>query len=628
MSFFGKNLFPAFVGAFLVVLVASCEEELNTIGEGVVAGEPFTTGKAEFDVFAFNKNIEAVQTNRLPIYQLGTYNDPVFGRTEARITAQLRLPINQNTGSTSNFFGDLTQATEDAAETDEVESTILENEQVKEVVLYIPYQLSQAFSRDSDGDGVPDEQEPGGENDPNNDIDGDGLGNNEERVQGSDPFNPDTDGDGINDADDDDFVPNVFPRKFELDSIFSTSVVEDNLVGAQFNLKVERSTFFLRDLDPNSNFEEAQEYFSNQQFSPTFTGELLADTQVTISNEEFISFQDDNPDTEDVDESEVIETRLNPGIRVNLSPEFFQENLIDKEGDSELLSQSNFNDFLRGLHISITPESTDEILLLLDLTQANLTITYEYDNFVAGEDGAQSTTERIERDFVLNFLQVSNNNVTGNAVNTLNNHPYPSEIVSSLDNGENTERIYLKGGAGTIAELLLFDEVDGSSIINEIKENNWIINEASLVFSIDRDAVGNSIEPPRIYLFNAETNQPLYNIATEFNSSDNPLGLFLNYDGIIEKDGELGDTYTVKITEHINNIIVRDSTNAKLALALTSNISIPNVAQAIGAGSVSDINVPIMSTVNPLGTVLFGSNVSPENESKKLKLQIFYTEAN
>ena len=622
MSFFGKNLFPAFVGAFLVVLVASCEEELNTIGEGVVAGEPFTTGKAEFDVFAFNKNIEAVQTNRLPIYQLGTYNDPVFGRTEARITAQLRLPINQNTGSTSNFFGDLTQATEDAAETDDEDSTIPENETVKEVILYLPYQLAPGNS-DSDGDGVPDEQEPGGENDPNNDLDGDGLGNNEERIKGTDPFNSDTDGDGTNDADDNDFVANTFPRKFDLDSIFGNSNIP-------FKMKVEESTFFLRDLDPNSNFEQAQEYFSNQQFSPLFTGEVLADTTIVITNEEFISFQDDDPETEEVDESLTIDTRSNPGIRINLDTQFFQDNLIDKEGGSELLSQSNFNNFLRGLHISVESSEIDEdIMLLLDLTQANITVTYEYDNFVTDDSDGTSvnSSEREERDFVLNFLQAANNAVSGNAVNTLNNESYSAEILSSLDNGENAERIYIKGGAGTIAELLLFDEVDGSSIINQIKQNNWIINEANLIFSIDRDAVANSIEPPRIYLFNAETNQPLYNIATEFNSSDNPLGLFLNYDGIIEKDGEIGNTYTVKITEHINNIIVRDSTNARLGLTLTSNISIPNVASAMTSEE-SDIDIPIMSTVNPLGTVLFGSNVSPENESKKLKLQIFYTEAN
>jgi hypothetical protein len=272
-------------------------------------------------------------------------------------------------------------------------------------------------------------------------------------------------------------------------------------------------------------------------------------------------------------------------------------------------------------------------MLLFDLTQANLTITYEYDNFVtddSGDNGTVNSTERVERDFVLTFLQNIAGNVTGNAVNTFNNDTYSPEISSQLDTNENAERIFLKGGAGIFTEVQLFDEVDGSAVINQIKQNNWIINEANLVFSIDGErlaSAGGTIEPPRIYLFNAETNQPLYNSFTEvFVDQENPLGIFLNYDGIINKEGDSGVDYTVRITEHINNLVVRDSTNARLGLALTSNIAISNVASAMNTGS--QVAVPIMSTVNPLGTVLFGSNVSAANESKKLKLQIFYTEAN
>jgi len=519
---------------------------------------------------------------------------------------------------------ELFQATEDVAETDDVDATILENETVKEVVLYLPYQLVPATNSDSDRDGVVDELDSD-PNDANSDTDGDGLTDNEERIKGTDPLDSDTDDDGISDPDDDDFVANTFPQKFDLDSIFGNR----NL---PFNIKVERSTFFLRDLDPNSNFEQSQEYFSDQQFAPAFVSEVLADTLITISNEEYLFFQEDDDETDDVDESLTLDSRQNPGIRINLDKEFFQTNLLDKEGDSELLSQSNFNDFIRGLHLSITPSESEDMMILLDLTQANLTVTYEYDNFTTDDtedDGTGNSSEKAERDFIFTFLQVNNNFVTGNAVNTFNNDAYPPSIASTLDDETNAERIYLKGGAGTFTEIQLFDEIDGSNIINEIKQNNWIINEANLVFSIDREALnaaGGTIEPPRIYLFNAETNQPLYNQFTEVSISDTPLGIFLNYDGIIEKENDLGVSYTVKITEYINNIIVRDSTNARLGLSLTSNIGISNVASAMSSGN--EIDIPVMSTVNPLGTVLFGSNVSAADESKKLKLQIFYTEAN
>jgi hypothetical protein len=36
--------------------------------------------------------------------------------------------------------------------------------------------------------------------------------------------------------------------------------------------------------------------------------------------------------------------------------------------------------------------------------------------------------------------------------------------------------------------------------------------------------------------------------------------------------------------------------------------------------------IPLISTLTPLGTVLFGSDVEAQNEDKKLKLEIYYTE--
>ncbi|MBT8292383.1 MAG: DUF4270 domain-containing protein, partial [Eudoraea sp.] len=38
-------------------------------------------------------------------------------------------------------------------------------------------------------------------------------------------------------------------------------------------------------------------------------------------------------------------------------------------------------------------------------------------------------------------------------------------------------------------------------------------------------------------------------------------------------------------------------------------------------------SIPVSATISPLGTILIGSNV-PDTEERKLKLEIFYTEAN
>ncbi|MFC4220893.1 DUF4270 family protein [Flagellimonas marina] len=594
------------VGA-LFLMTASCEDELDTIGEGVVGGEPFTTGKAEYDVFAFNKGIAAVQTNRLPLYQLGTYNDPVYGKRKASIITQVTLP------SSEPIFGDFSQTTENNADSDDNDSTIPEEETVKEVYLFIPFQTPPSVSNDSDGDGVANELDDD-PFDPTSDSDGDGVTDIDEKNIGSNPLDPDEDGSGEG------FVANIFPRTFDLDSIYGDRT-------QTFDITVSRSTYFLRDLDPNTNFEERQRYFSNQDFS-SFVGEELTipgQKTVTIDNQETLIFAEDDPDT-DVDESEtVVATRRPPGIRVPLNPDFFQENILDKEGQPELLSQSNFANFFRGIHISAADTDLEQLMFLLDLTEANITITYEYDDYNT-EDGEVETAER---DYTLNLLAVSNNSFVGNAINIFEEDPLMPDIEGALDNGENASRIYVKG-AKTLAEIRLFEETlnGGGAIINQIRENNWIINEANLVFYVDRTALGSVVdEPPRLYLYNAETNAPLYNIATENIINEGPLGLYLNYDGIIEKENERGVKYTIRITEHLNNIIVRDATNASLGLTLTSNIDFATVQEGMDSSG-DGIDIPIRASISPLGTILYGSNVDAANEDKKLKLEIYYTEAN
>src|SRR6056297_2910275 len=130
MNFFKKSAFPMVLGLGLTVgFFSSCEEDLTTIGAGVVGAEAFSTGKEVYDVFTYNKKLEAVRTNKLPLYQLGRFNHRLYGNTYGSVTTQLQL-------STPNpIFGSLSQSTEDTADTDESISTIPENETVKEVYL-------------------------------------------------------------------------------------------------------------------------------------------------------------------------------------------------------------------------------------------------------------------------------------------------------------------------------------------------------------------------------------------------------------------------------------------------------------------------------------------------------------
>src|SRR5690606_1765802 len=317
------------VGITLVATFASCEEDITSIGSGVVGDEPFTANKAVFDVFAYNKKVTAVNTNKLPVYQIGRFNDPIYGLTEASITTQVQLSV------ANPSFGAYSAEVEANADNDGSNLTIQENEKIKEVYLFIAYLTNVRGDRDLDG--VPDvfDVDP---DDPNSDSDKERQTDMQEKNLGTDPLNVDTDDNETNDSADPHTQQNRYPVRYDLDSIFGNRDIP-------FKFKVERSTYFLRDLDPNSNFQEAQAYYSSQQFSPGFVSDLLFDGEATITDKETLVFKVDDPDTEDVDESEEAPTRTPPAINVALDPAFFQANILDKEGSTELFSQANFVDF-------------------------------------------------------------------------------------------------------------------------------------------------------------------------------------------------------------------------------------------------------------------------------------------
>lgn len=532
---------------FLFLCTISCEKEFNTIGTTIISGNHFETEKMYADVFTYNRKINAVQTNGLPIYQLGRYTDPVYGETQARIATQLSLQIGNPT------FGTYSQELEDNADTDDSDLTIQENETVTRVYLDIPF-FSTLEDTDEDGN-----------------------------------------------------------RTFELDSIYGNE-------NALFNLRVEELTFYLKDLDPENNFETPQEYFSDQDFSAD-TGALLFDGTYSINDKEIIIYEEDDPETEE-NEAGNIRERLDPRIRIDLDPAFFQQTILDAEGSAFLANGNNFREYFRGLYISADSFS-DDVLMLLNLSQATIRIEYSYDKVDTNGTDDPSDDEIFTEDSSLTL------NLSGNILNTFSHTPYPVTISDQLNTNTNASRLYLKGGAGTFVEIKLFDEDDTNINLDAVRANKWLINEANLTFYIDRealDASGTPTEPQRLYLYDMENNTPLLDHLLDATTNlGNPTISKTTYSGILEKDEEeKGIRYKIRLTEHINNIIRRDSTNVRLGLVLTSDINNIDISTAILEPS-DEINSARASVINPLGTVLFGSDPGVE-EDKRLRLEIFYTE--
>jgi hypothetical protein len=572
----------------------SCESEDFTLGESLVSGEPFTLTKQTYAIESVKQlSLDRVQTNKMPLYQLGNYKDPLFGETRASLVSQLQLSL------PNPVFGELSALAEIDNDSDE-------REKVTKVTLYIPYQRASSDESDRDGDGVPDifDVDP---DDPQSDSDGDGLTDNDERLLGTDPLSEDTDKDGILDADDPETTANSFARRFDLDSIFSFTNQD------RFHLTVRPSDYYLRDNDPKTDFLESQAYFSDKQsvFEP-FLGNSLFDGPVVISDFQYVTYNEDDPTTPDVDESLTIDVSQSrdPGILVELDKSFFQDRIVDLEGYEALRSQSNFKDHLRGLHLSI--DASDDLMLLLDLSTAFIEIEYEYDSI-----NTQDATDT----FRLNFITGSAQGFTqGIAVNTWE---YERLMPTTSNESILPNRMYLKGGNGSVVQFELPQRV-----IDEAKQNNWLINEASLEFYVDQEAMAPiPFEPPRLYMYKSTNSFPIYNARNEISSSQTALGVYQNYDASLRRSANgRGESYKANITDYFNDMVVRDSLNVPINISVSANIAFPQVQQAVLENG-SAIDYPLMSGITPFGTVLYGPSLEV-TEEKRLKLNLFYTALN
>lgn len=100
---------------------------------------------------------------------------------------------------------------------------------------------------------------------------------------------------------------------------------------------------------------------------------------------------------------------------------------------------------------------------------------------------------------------------------------------------------------------------------------------------------------------------------------------FLFFDGRLEHEDGEAPYYRFRVTEHIKNIINNDSLNVNLALSVTSNILNGVLVSAKDAEGVETV-VPQAAIGYPYSVVLYGANVPAEEQDKRVRLELMYTE--
>lgn len=597
--------------SLLIISTSSCNKDYYTVGIEIYDNQFEDLKSKSFPVFSYQEYFEKVQTNLTSNVHLGVYNDDFFGQINSSFISQLDV-------SSLQSFGSFSQDQENEGSTEDIR-VINEEEQVTAVYLDLPF-----FNNtiDSDNDGVIDlyDADP---NDSSSDSDNDGLSDIVELQSGTNPLSQDTDNDGILDPQDTEITGyNLNSQVYEIDSLFGNR-------NAEFRLKVYELTYYLNSLDPSNNFESIKEYFSNDDFyEEGFYGREFHNDIISLNFDEIpVLYFEDDPLTDDVNELNEVNYFETPRIRVPLEKEFFQREILDKEGTDDLTNQLNFNNYFKGLIIRADSFS-DDLYMLLDILNARIVIEYSY-NYYNGNGTDDVLDDVIERKKKSTVIPLG-----GVTINLYNQNGYNQEIVNEINSSAESipsKMIYLNG-TKFFSKLKLFSEDNSiSPDLNTLKSKNILVNEANLMLYIDENIHRSKYEylPKRLYLYSYDDGEPIEDYQKDFTIDYNQASVNSNkyfYGGLLQYDSNnMPIGYKFNVTNHVSNIIIHDSINIDLGLTLTSDIE-NNFLRSGYLTSSKRLRIPDASVSLPFPVALFGSNPKQQDLSKKLKLEILYTE--
>ena len=386
----------------------------------------------------------------------------------------------------------------------------------------------------------------------------------------------------------------------------------DSIIGDQnleYNLSVYELGTFLNTLDPQDP-SKAKKYYSDEEYSEKtllYTGAFKPNKNDTVLyvNRNFI---DDDPlTTDDIDT--IKKSTIAPTIKIPLDTTFFRNNFINQQNSGAFDSFENFIDYFRG--IIIKPEGTDGSIMTMALTDAAITIYYtntilfdETDTDLNGDGDTNDVDVPIRtkqnKEFTLSSTR-SGQYVRDYSGSEINDYLVNPDKI----NGE--DKLFVQGAAGSISVLELFKGID----LDEIRDQNWLINDANITLYIDNETAQNTL-PEQLYLYKVDQNSQILDVFTETQTG--------SINGLLVRDEDNNPTkYKFSITDYISEVLKYESLDkARLGIKVYHATDFPL--------TLNDTIVKNFSW-KAKGVVLKGNNRNL-TDNEKLKLEIFYTVIN
>lgn len=377
--------------------------------------------------------------------------------------------------------------------------------------------------------------------------------------------------------------------KFSIDSVIGDTDVA-------FQLGVYELKTFLNTLDPNDPSKPAI-YYSDKEFQkgdvPFYSGNFKVNPNDTVS---YIKRYMPNAVTfYDIDTIKQVD--LSPSIKFPLNENLIKQIFVDNAAGAEFQSLDAFQHYFRGFYIEAEALTSNKAhLISLDMTNAKMIIYYSKDE----DEGAT--------------VDLNGNKINGElGVRTKHNFEFAFGVIKSnvlkrdlAPHQSGVDRLYVQGAAGSIATIKLFNNVN----LVDLQDNNWLINDANLIFYVDQNAASN-IAPEQLFIYNYTENLQFTDVMTE---GIDAVG------GKLERDDDGKPyRYVFKITDYISRLLKTDEPLELVEIGL----KVYNSSDTPSA--FDDIKIREYSWT-PKGVVLYGQDLSFGD--KRVKLEISYSKIN
>ncbi len=413
------------------------------------------------------------------------------------------------------------------------------------------------------------------------------------------------------------------------DSEGNRSYNVSNLYGnGKFTLNVYENGYFLRTTDPNNNFD-TQFYYENDKnlFDQNKKGlngtNRLNNATSTSQNTEFsfnkneIKLYAYNADgtLQQENGKPKVKERKAPGIWLDLDKNYFQQKFFANNKHKSLLNNGLLKEYFRGLYFEVEDTFNQNALAQLNLSNGKLVFVYKQDGAIDSNTN-QPKRERKTYEFNIGYNDTQSAMATATTVNLL-------ESNFDFDNNS-VGNIWLKGGAkSTYATLSLFgNDSDNSGKADELENiinKKWLVNQALLTLYVDHTAMGLDTigTPKQLYLYDYKNNKVIADYLSDASTTGKPI-----FGGFLNKTNKSVHKYQFRLTDHINNLITKDSTNVPLGLVVANDINLT----AMNPLKATTKKTPLTAIMNPFGTIIHGPNST--NSDLKMKLEIYYTKEN